>query len=455
MANITYRDGAYRIRISVSNDDGRSFKTMTWRPEEGVSMKDAQKRVQVIAMQFEEEHERGNYYDNNMTFRQFAEKWMNEYAKVEVRSKTYKRYESLLVRINQGIGSIRLSKLQPLNIIEFMNNLAEGGIREDAKYKATLDIKALVKKQRKLLKDVAKEANISDSTLFRITHGRFIDQESAAALCKVLNLNQHECFSPDIKVQQKLGDKTLMHHYRLISVILNTAKYWQMIPSNPIERVKAPRVKKKKAKYLDDIQAIKLLELIRKEDILYHTIVTLLLYTGCRRSEILALKWQDINYQTCKIDVNKSLHYLPERGLYLEDTKTDESMRQIGVTQEVMDLLHRYSAWQKECRLKAGDQWNDDDFVFTAWNGTALRPDNLTHWFAEFIKKTNLPQISIHSLRHTSATLQISAGVPIRTVADRLGHAQTSTTVDIYSHAIKSSSDHAADVLAKVLNVGD
>ena len=452
MANITYRDGAYRIRISVSEEGRRHFKTMTWRPDAGVSKKDIQLEVQIIAKRFEEEHENGNYFDNSLTFRQFTEKWMREYAKTEVRPKTYKRYESLLVRINQGIGAIRLNKLQPLHIIEFMNNLAEGGVRDDVKYKASVDIKSLIKKRNLLLMKVAEEASIANSTLFQITHGGFVEQESATALCKVLDLTLHECFTPSIKIQQKLSDKSRMHHYRLISVILNTAKYWQMIPSNPIERVKAPRVRKTRAKYLDDVQAIRLLELVKEEDILYRTIITLLLYTGCRRSEILALKWEDIFFYVCKIDINKSLHYLPERGLYLEDTKTEESSRIIGVPQSTIDLLQSYSTWQKECRLQAGDQWKDDGFVFTTWNGTAIRPDNLTHWFATFIRKTDLPHINIHSLRHTSATLQIAAGVPIRTVADRLGHAQPSTTVNIYSHAIKSSSNYAVEVLSEILD---
>jgi integrase len=117
-----------------------------------------------------------------------------------------------------------------------------------------------------------------------------------------------------------------------------------------------------------------------------------------------------------------------------------------------IDMLKSYRAWQAECRLQLGDRWQLSDRLFTNWCGEPIRPDTVSAWFHSFIKKTDLPQVSIHSLRHTNATLQIMAGVPLRTVSDRLGHAKTSTTSDIYSHAIQSSDEAAAEALEDVLN---
>ena len=118
----------------------------------------------------------------------------------------------------------------------------------------------------------------------------------------------------------------------------------------------------------------------------------------------------------------------------------------------MMKVLHGHKAWQSEQRLQAGDQWVDNDLLFTLWNGEPVRPDTVSAWFRNFIAKTDLPHISLHSLRHTSATLQIMSGLPVKTVSSRLGHARETTTRDIYSHAIQSLDAKAADVLEDILN---
>ncbi len=95
--------------------------------------------------------------------------------------------------------------------------------------------------------------------------------------------------------------------------------------------------------------------------------------------------------------------------------------------------------------------WLDSDRIFTQPNGKPLHPDTVTGWFRDFIKKTDLPRISIHSLRHTNITLLIAAGVPLRTVSYRAGHAQTSTTANIYSHALRTADEMVAGVLGDIL----
>ena len=104
-----------------------------------------------------------------------------------------------------------------------------------------------------------------------------------------------------------------------------------------------------------------------------------------------------------------------------------------------------------EERLKMGDRWENSDRVFTQFGGKPLHPASITGWFRDFIVKTDLPKISIHSLRHTNITLLIAAGVPLRTVSYRAGHAQTSTTANIYSHAIRTADEMAADVPDDIL----
>lgn len=99
-----------------------------------------------------------------------------------------------------------------------------------------------------------------------------------------------------------------------------------------------------------------------------------------------------------------------------------------------------------------GDQWEDCDRLYTSWNGKPAHPDSLTQWFGDFIKQTDLQNIHVHSLRHTNATLMIAGGEDIRTVSKRLGHAQVTTTVNTYTHALQSADARAADTLENILD---
>ena len=100
-----------------------------------------------------------------------------------------------------------------------------------------------------------------------------------------------------------------------------------------------------------------------------------------------------------------------------------------------------------------GDRWQNSLKIFTTAEGKPLHPDTLSRWFSKFIKahSDELPPVTIHSLRHTNATLQIAGGVPLTTVAKRLGHADTVTTSRIYAHAIKSADEAAAETLENLL----
>ena len=122
------------------------------------------------------------------------------------------------------------------------------------------------------------------------------------------------------------------------------------------------------------------------------------------------------------------------------------------VSADVVTMLKAWRAEQSKQRLRMGDQWQDSDRLFTAWNGAPIRPDVITAWFHKFVTKNGLPPIHIHSLRHTNATLLIAAGTNLTTVAARLGHANSTTTSKIYAHAIKSADQAAAEVLQDILH---
>jgi len=356
----------------------------------------------------------------------------------------------MMPRINAAIGHIHLDKLQPHHLLAFYDNLAEPGIRSDTKYRCTVDFKSLLRERKLTKASFAPIANVSMAVLNSITQGRNIARESAEKISKALDLKLDEIFSP-VDEDSTLSAKTILHHHRLISSILSTAVQWQAIFSNPCERVKPPKVEKNEPRYLDETEASRLLELLENEDIQFRTAIQLLLYTGFRRGELLGLEWSDIDFKNQIIHVRRSSLYLPDKGVFTDETKNYTSERAIKVSSIVFQALKEYKTWQTEQRIKLGDQWHQTDRLFTAWNGKPMHPDTLTGWFHDFVARNNLPQVSIHSLRHTNATLLIAQHMPITTVAKRLGHANAATTTKIYAHAIRSADAAAAETLENIL----
>ena len=251
---------------------------------------------------------------------------------------------------------------------------------------------------------------------------------------------------------RRLSAKTILHHHRLISVILQTAVEWQVLFSNPCDRVKPPRVEHKEARYLDEKQAMEVMQALESEDIQNRTIIKVLLYTGMRRGELCGLTWADIDFEKSIIHIQRSSLYLADKGIFEDETKNTTSRRSIKVPTDAMRALQLFQEWQNQQIYLLGDQWQASGRVFTSWNGAPIHPDTISGWFSHFIEKHNLPDISLHSLRHTNATLLIAAGTNLQTVAARLGHSSINTTAKIYAHAIQAADAAAADTLQDLLN---
>lgn len=177
------------------------------------------------------------------------------------------------------------------------------------------------------------------------------------------------------------------------------------------------------------------------------------LHTGMRRRECCGLNWDDVDFDNCTINIQRSLLYLPEKGVFENDTKTYSSRRVIKVGQDIIDMLKEFRKWQDSEAVRMRDKWIDSGKIFTAWNGKPINPGTVTSWFHKFIQDNGLPQISIHGLRHTNASIMISSGVPITTTAKRLGHSTSATTSRVYAHAIASADAVAAQVIQSVLPI--
>lgn len=456
MATIRKRNNSYQISVSCGYDiNGKQIcRYMTYTPEKSMTVKQIEKELQRQAVLFEEQCQKGLVMDGRMKFAVFADEWM-KHKKADLRPKTYARYQSMLPRINAAIGHMRLDRIQPQHLLTFYENLSEGGIREDTKYKCTFDLSGYLQVNKLSKASMQRQSGVAASNLLSVIRGNNCTKQTAQNIANAIGKPLQDLFTP-VDVSKPLSSKTILHHHRLISSILGTAVEWGALFSNPCDRTKPPRVERTEPKYLDEKQAATLLDLLEAEDTLYKTVIRFLLFTGLRRGEALGLNWSDIDFDSSIMQVCRSSLYLPDRGIFEDETKNQTSNRVIKLPQTAINDLRAYRKYQIEKRLSMGDRWHESDRIFTNDEGMPLHPDTLSRWFSKFVAahSDKLPHISVHSLRHTNATLQIAGGVPLTTVAKRLGHADTVTTSRIYAHAIKSADEAAAETLENLLAPG-
>ncbi len=452
MASITKRGKSYLFRVSCGFDGTgkRLMKTRTYTPPPELTPKQTEKEVERQAFIFEEQCRTGQYMDGNIRFSDFAAVWLHDYAEKQLKATTLARYRELLIRINAALGNMKISAIQPHHLMAFYDNLEESGIRQDLKYTPLPALNELIAKRELPKERLAALSGVAAATVHSVMKGNNVRSTSAERLAAALGVNIEDVFAPP--EDKGLADTTILHYHRLISVILNTAVHWQMLFSNPCQRVKPPKVKRKEARYLDEQQAAKLLECVQKEPYQYSVIVQLLLYTGMRRGELCGLEWRDVDFSTGCLHIQRSSLYIPEKGVFEDEPKNETSKRVIKLSGSAVILLKDFKKWQERQRGELGTAWNDTGRLFTTWNGKPINPDTITAWFHDFIQRNDLPDCSIHSLRHTNATLLIASGTPIKTVSKRLGHSNVSTTGNIYTHAIQSADEAAAEALEDILS---
>lgn len=452
MATVEKRGNSYRITVSAGYDlQGKQIKRrMTWTPTEGMTARQIEKELERQKVLFEKKVQSGQVLDGSTRFAEFADYWMKEFAEKKLRPSTTYRYGTMLRRINEEIGNIRLEKLRPAHLMEFYNKLEESGARQDFSYQAKKDLKALFKERKLTFQRVAEMAGLSARTVALAARGERVAQKTAQGIAAVLDVRLAEVFEVAHKAD-KLSGTTALHYHRLISSMLTKAVKWQMLISNPCQRVEAPRAETKEAEYMDERETQRFLECLCEEPLQYRAMVITSLYTGMRRGELCGLEWVDIDLGDGLIDITRTSLYLPQRGIFDDDTKTKSSRRVIKVPPEVIDILSEHKAEQNKARVLMGDRWQDSGKVFTKWDGSPIYPGTITRWISDFVKRHDLPPIHLHSLRHTNATLLIASGADLRTVSKRLGHSNMTTTGNIYTHAIQAADERAATLLGDIL----
>lgn len=182
----------------------------------------------------------------------------------------------------------------------------------------------------------------------------------------------------------------------------------------------------------------------------HHVLFTVAARTGMRRGEVLALHWHDIDFDRSTITIRRSL---AEVGwdLQFTDVKTRTARRTINISSQALDALRRHRDAAEEAAAGSAEAFDPKGLVFAGPDGGPIHPEYVTRAFDRLVAKHGLPRIRFHDLRHTHATLLLRAGVPVKVVSERLGHASPGFTLNVYQHVLPGMQAEAAEVFERLL----
>lgn len=168
------------------------------------------------------------------------------------------------------------------------------------------------------------------------------------------------------------------------------------------------------------------------------------LYTGMRRSELLALRWSDIDLFGCELSVTRTLHQVRDGSIVFGEPKSARSKRLIKLTPQNVSVLRLHREKQLTVNISLGKTLNESDLVFCHIDGTPLLPSSVTHAWEKLVKTTGVKRIRLHDARHSHASLMLKQGIHPKIVQERLGHSSIQITLDTYSHVAPGLQEAAA-----------
>ena len=444
------KDGSMSYLVRVYNgrtqDDKVITRCKTVTPPAGMGKKIAEKWVQEQAVLFEQQVTNGLVLDSDMLLDDLIDRWFEEYANKQLKAKTLYDYRRMRGRISAGLGHLKVSKIKPAHVMAFYNNLEEKGVRRDSTYTAT---KALLKLlPRGTRGELAKQAGIGQDTMRMVYAGKNVSRKMAEKVSAAVGLAFSKAFVEHTKKDGKLNNNSVIRYQAMLSSIFKKGVQWGLINENPCSRAEHPKAEEIDVRVLTEEEIPKLLDALLDAPPQYSVITQLALLLGARRGEICALRWSDIDFEKGTLSIKRTVQSIPGIGLVFNTPKTRRGKRCLRIGADCVELLQEYRRYQKAERFRIGSAWvrkvtlengkvADNDMLFTKWNDEPMDPDIISSWFPKFLEAHNLPDVNFHSLRHSNASILIAAHVPITTVSGRLGHAQTSTTLNYYASALQ------------------
>lgn len=349
--------------------------------------------------------------------------------------------------------------------------------------RVTGEFEAACKRGEVLTKGQVKEQAIQDA--HKLTFGQYVDvymKEKAASFAPGTMDNYKHVLSrastvfsatrmediDHLSIKQYIGElqtegksqyngkpfayKTVIKHFVMIRAFFESAVENEVITANPMQNMKHPKPRKddlqKEPIVYSEEQVQYIMECLNKEPLKWKALVMFAIDSGCRRGEIMGLKWEEIDFKTGKVNICRNAQYTPGKGTYISTPKSGKN-RTIYINPPVLAIL---AQWKREQAVFLfGQGIPQSGFCFTNDEGEMMSPQAPTTYLSHFGKRYNLSGIHPHALRHSMATICLVNGGDIVSVSAKLGHADISTTLGTYAHANEEAQRRTNNVLADAI----
>jgi integrase len=239
-----------------------------------------------------------------------------------------------------------------------------------------------------------------------------------------------------------LSIRTVRYIHTTIHAALKQAVKLGLLHRNVADLAELPRNKRAEMHVLNEEDISRILDAAKETE--YYTLFYLACFTGMRRSELLALRWSDIDLIYCQISVTRTLHHLRDGRIIYGDPKTEKGRRLISLSPSTMIVLRNYRE-QRVINYQLLDRiLKEDNLVFSQPDGSPLLPDTVTHAWVRLTRSQGYKDIRFHDIRHTHASLLLKQNIHPKIVQERLGHASIGITLNIYSHVVPGLQEAAA-----------
>ncbi|MGW4371697.1 tyrosine-type recombinase/integrase [Nocardia takedensis] len=394
----TRKDGRVELKLFVDAPDGTrkriSVYGATWEEAdaERTRLKELQRRGIPVDV-------------TTMTVGQYLSHWLNEIAEPKIRRTTFATYEGdVRLHIVPGIGKRKLRALDSRHVRAFI-----AGLRTKCQCCAQ-------------------------------------EKDARRAVPRCCAKTPARCCADVLSIS------SVRHVLRVLRAALQDAVEDELISRNVARTVKVGGADDHKVRAFTRPEARQFLRAAEKHRL--HALWAVALSMGLRRGEALGLMWRDVDLTAGRLTIRQALHRV-DGALKLDAVKTEGSNATLPLPRSLVVILREHRKRQMEERFSAGDRWRETGLVFTTALGRPIEPRNINRMFARLCEIAEVPQVRVHDLRHSCATLLFTMGVDAATVQRILRHSSISVTTGTYVEVIESVKRDALDSMDSLYGSAD
>ena len=451
----------YRIRVYHYTDGAgkKHFYSKNWTiPASYKSDRAINQALMKEVSEFEASCGRGDVSSESRTLIEYCRYYI---ATKDLKPASKRFYESLLPFIEPEIGYVKLKNLVPEHLDKLYKKLLTSDVRLDGKATALPRCIELLSKRTETLKVLTPKIGIGEGAYREALKGNPVSKETAQKIAAYYGKPVKDLFTISSS-SVGLAPKTVRHVHSFLYSVLEFAVKKGAINVNVATRATPPKNKPHEAEFFELSEILKIKSALEKEPLKYKLATLLLIDTGCRRGELLGLRWDVIDFQRATVKIERNVQFIQGRGMTVGTPKGGKA-RTVSIAPQLLPLLAEYkkdqetatkirfssieSAIERHRQIKA---FNPEGYIFIQENGQIMTPSALNQWMNHFSDRVGM-HVHPHKFRHSSASLLIGNNVDILTISKRLGHAQVSTTQNIYAHLLEDSDRKASDALSALI----